>query len=112
MATLATILFGVWWTAGFFYSSKSMFLLHGEVSLYIALLLLAVAGLVVVWWKELAACIYCLMFSATLGVVIAYLGWSAHAWILLGLPFLLSSVFFFGARGLAQHRQKSFTPDG
>ena len=68
-----------------------------EGSLLVIIGLVALAGCVIIWWRDLPASILLVVTSAGLGVHIGIFAGRNHflAWSILGLPYLIASMLLF-----------------
>ncbi|TES85601.1 hypothetical protein E3J95_04050 [Candidatus Aerophobetes bacterium] len=69
--------------------------------------LVALAGCVMSWWRDLLASILLVATSAGLGVHIGIFAGRNHfmAWSILGLPYLVAGALLINAWRLSKHRR-------
>ena len=75
-------------------------------NLLVVIGIVALAGCVLSWWRDLLACILLLVTSAGLGAHIGIFAGRNHlmVWAMLGLPYLVAGVLLLYARWLSRHR--------
>ena len=78
-----------------------------EGGLLVMIGLVALAGCVMSWWRDLPASILLVATSAGLGVHIGIFAGRNHfmAWSILGLPYLVAGVLLINAWRLSKHRR-------
>ena len=75
-------------------------------NLLVVIGIVALAGCVLSWWRDLLAGILLLVTSAGLGAHIGIFAGRNHlmVWTILGLPYLVAGVLLLYARWLSRHR--------
>ena len=75
-------------------------------NLLVVIGIVALAGCVLSWWRDLLAGILLLVTSAGLGTHIGIFAGRYHlmVWAILGLPYLVAGVLLLYARWLSRHR--------
>ena len=77
-----------------------------EGGLLVMIGLVALAGCVIIWWRDLPASILLVVTSAGLGVHIGIFAGRNHfmVWSMLGLPYLVAGVLLINAWRLSRHK--------
>ena len=77
-----------------------------EGGLLVMIGLVALAGCVIIWWRDLPASILLVVTSAGLGVHIGIFAGRNHfmVWSILGLPYLVAGVLLINAWRLLKHK--------
>ena len=77
-----------------------------EGGLLVMIGLVALAGCVIIWWRDLPASILLVVTSAGLGVHIGIFAGRNHfmVWSILGLPYLVAGVLLINAWRLSRHK--------
>ena len=103
IASAAIILFGAWGTYFSFFGNTSE--VTFPLAIYIALLLVALACLILSWWRDIFGSIILILFSTFLMWLVNYISYNFNLWLLLGLPLLVAGIFLLIAWLLSRSSQ-------